>query len=69
MAPRIVTRDEVQRLISEENAQLVDVLPHTEYEEEHIAGAVNLPLKELNSRTASRLDRRRPVITYCHDYL
>jgi hypothetical protein len=32
-------------------------------------GALNIPLKELNATTAARLDRRRPVITYCHDYL
>ncbi len=62
-------RDEVRRLITEEDAQLVDVLPKGEYEQEHLAGALNLPLKQLNSASAAWLDRRRPVITYCHDYL
>ncbi len=49
-------------------AQLVDVLPADEYEAEHIAGAINLPLKELNRETAARLDRNRPVIVYCWDF-
>lgn len=37
----IIDRREVQRLVSEEGGQLVDVLPADEYAEEHIAGAVS----------------------------
>ncbi|MFA5890924.1 MAG: rhodanese-like domain-containing protein [Actinomycetota bacterium] len=66
--PQIIDRDEVQRLVRDEGAQIVEVLPRAEYEEEHIAGAINLPLKELNAETVARLDRGRPVITYCHEY-
>ena len=66
---RIISRDEVRRLMDEEDAQLVDVRARVEYDEEHIPGAVNLPVKELNATTAQRLDRKRPVITYCHDSL
>ena len=67
--PTIVDRQEVQHLRDEQDAQLVDVLPVDEYDDEHIAGAINVPLKQLNATTAARLDRTRPVITYCHDYL
>jgi rhodanese-related sulfurtransferase len=67
--PLVIDRDEVRRLVTEADAQLVEVLPRDEYEQEHLAGALNIPLKELNATTASRLDGRRPVITYCHDYL
>jgi rhodanese-related sulfurtransferase len=62
-----IRRNEVQRLLHE-GAQLVEVLPREEYEEEHLPGAVNLPLKELNRETAKQLDRDRAVIVYCHDY-
>jgi rhodanese-related sulfurtransferase len=62
-----IRRDEARRLLTE-GAQLVDVMPREEYEEEHIAGAINIPLKELNRETARQLDRSRPVIVYCHDY-
>ena len=50
-------------------AQLVEVLPAAEYEEEHLPGAVNLPLKELDAASASQLDRERPVVVYCWDSL
>ena len=65
--PAEIDRYEVQRLLAA-GAQLVDVLPAEEYAAEHIAGAINLPLKELNRDTAARLDRDRPAIVYCHDY-
>jgi rhodanese-related sulfurtransferase len=65
--PRPIDRDGVRGLVAG-GAQLVEVLPRPEYEEEHIAGAINLPLKELNRETARRLDRDRPVIVYCNDY-
>jgi rhodanese-related sulfurtransferase len=65
--PTAIDRGGVQRLL-EEGAQLVDVLPRPEFEEEHLPGAINLSLKELNRETAARLDRRRPVIVYCNDY-
>ncbi|MEX0675183.1 MAG: rhodanese-like domain-containing protein [Gaiellaceae bacterium] len=65
--PQNVTRADVQRLI-EEGAQVVEVLPAAEYEERHIAGAVNIPLRELAER-AGELDSSRPVVTYCNDFL
>jgi rhodanese-related sulfurtransferase len=64
--PSDIQRDEVQRLVAA-GAQLVDVLSRAEYDAEHIAEAINLPLKELNRETAARLDPGRPVIVYCHD--
>ena len=66
--PTPIERDEVRRLISEEDAQLVEVLPASDYEEEHITGAINIPLKELDERAPRELERRRPVIVYCNDY-
>ena len=65
--PHSIARGEVQRLL-EQGAQLVEVLPREEYEEEHLPGAINIPLKELNRETAAQLNREAPVIVYCHDY-
>jgi rhodanese-related sulfurtransferase len=62
-----VNRHEVRGLL-ERGAQLVEVLPRAEYEEEHLAGAINIPLKELSEETVRQLDRDAPVIVYCHDY-
>ena len=59
-----IWRDEVQRLLRDEAAQLVEVLPPTEFEAEHIEGAINIPLKNLDANTTSDLHKDRPVIVY-----
>jgi rhodanese-related sulfurtransferase len=64
--PRNVDRDELRRLV-EAGAQLVEVLPKEEYEEEHLPGAINIPLRRLDREAAKLLDPDRPVIVYCWD--
>jgi len=65
--PKSIDRAEVQRLVAA-GAQVVEVLPADEYEELHLPGAISIPLKELDARTAERLERGRPVVAYCHDF-
>jgi rhodanese-related sulfurtransferase len=66
--PNSIDRDEVRRLIAAEGAKLVEVLPAKEFGEEHIPGATNIPLKEVDQRAGRELDLNRPVIVYCNDY-
>ena len=47
--------------------QVVEVLPRHEYDDEHLPGALHLPLKHLDGRAAEALDEARPVIVYCYD--
>jgi rhodanese-related sulfurtransferase len=42
--PTPIDREEVQRLLAGEQAQLVDVLPAGVYEDEHLPDAINIPL-------------------------
>jgi rhodanese-related sulfurtransferase len=67
--PTVIDRDRVRQLVEQQAAQLVEVLPRAEYDEEHLPGAGSLPLKQLSAATAATLDPARPVITYCHDGL
>jgi len=63
-----IERQNVQRLIAEEQAQLVEVLPAAEYEDEHLPGAINIPFKALDRETTRGLDHAKPVVAYCYDY-
>jgi rhodanese-related sulfurtransferase len=65
--PKDVGLEEMRRLV-EERTQVVEVLPPREYAEEHLPGAVNIPLKSLNEDTAKQLNRHDPVVVYCWDY-
>lgn len=59
-----IFREEVQRLMEQDGAYLVEVLPPAEYEDEHIAGAINVPLKKLSRGSVSGLDVSKSVIVY-----
>jgi rhodanese-related sulfurtransferase len=67
MAPTRIDQEGVRDLVTQ-GAQLIEVLPADEFEKEHLFGARNIPLKELEDRHGE-LDRARPVIVYCEDSL
>jgi rhodanese-related sulfurtransferase len=50
-------------------AQLVEVLPEPEYAEEHLPGAINIPLKALDADSTAQLDKTKAVVVYCSDGL
>jgi rhodanese-related sulfurtransferase len=66
--PTRVEVDDLRSLL-DSGAQLVEVLPEDEYEEEHLPGALNIPLKRLDASTTATLDRAAPVVVYCWDYI
>jgi rhodanese-related sulfurtransferase len=65
--PTMIELEEVQRLLGE-GAQLLDVMSREAYEHSHLPGAIHISLKELDKQSTARLDRDRPIITYCSDY-
>ena len=64
--PRPIERDDVRRLL-DEGAQLVEVLPAEDFDEEHLPGAINIPLRRIDEQARERLDPSRPVVVYCWD--
>ena len=61
MDVREISRDEIKRRLDDPTLLLIDVLPHEAYAVEHIPGATNLPLAELETRAlagAARSQRR-----------
>ena len=47
------------------SAQLVEVLPEREYAEMRLPDAINIPLKQLDAKSAGVPDRDRAVVVYC----
>ena len=64
--PRSIDREEVRRLVGE-GAQLVEVLTPDEFDDEHLPGAINIPLRRIDAQARHRLDPARPVVVYCWD--
>jgi rhodanese-related sulfurtransferase len=57
------------RALLDSGAQLVEVLPSEEYEEEHLPRAISIPLGSVDARSTATLDKTNPVVIYCWDYL
>ncbi len=65
---RSILYPELRRLL-DVGAQLVEVLPVEEYAEEHLPGAINIPLKQLDAESTAQLDKRKAIVVYCWDAL
>jgi rhodanese-related sulfurtransferase len=66
MPHEIHERREVQALM-ERGAQIVEVLPRDEFEEDHLPGAIHLPLRKIEAEDRQQLDGDRPIVVYCWD--
>lgn len=64
--PKEIDRFGLRRMVAA-GAQLVEVLPAEEYAEDHLPGAISLPLRRIDAEASSVLDKTRPVIVYCWD--
>jgi rhodanese-related sulfurtransferase len=64
--PTDVDRDQVRQLVRD-GATLVEVLPARGYEDEHISGAINIPLAVLDEQAPKQLSRDEAIIVYCYD--
>ena len=63
---RAIGRDELRRLMTD-GVQLVEVLPEKEYAEDHLPGAMSIPLTRLDRETSQVLDAPQPIVVYCWD--
>lgn len=64
--PQQIDQEEARRLMAQ-GAQIIDVLPAREYGEDHLPGAVNLPLRRIEADARRVLDPGRPIVVYCAD--
>jgi len=66
MPQELHDRQKVQELM-DRGAQVVEVLPLEEFEEDHLPGAIHLPLRKIETEARRRLDPSKPTVVYCWD--
>lgn len=63
---KVVTKSEFKTLMSNKEAQLIDVRTSGEYNDGHIANAKNIDFNGANFKTnIAKLDKNKPVLVYC----
>lgn len=63
---KIVTKSEFKTLITNKEAQLIDVRTASEYNGGHIANAKNIDFNGANFKSnIAKLDKNKPVLVYC----
>ncbi len=61
-----INRTELQALVATGTVTLVDALPQSYYDQQHLPGAINLVDGDVETRAADLLpDISRTVVTYC----
>lgn len=65
MVETISTSELESRLQNSENFTLIDVLGRDHFEQEHIPGAINIPLDEVASEAMDRFDKDEDIVVYC----
>ena len=63
--PKEIDLRGLRELLERGDVQLIEVLPQSEYEEEHLPGAINIPLKSMNADAVSGLDKSGSTVVYC----
>ena len=60
----LVSMQELQQLVDKGSVYVIDVRPREEYEQNHMPGAVSMPLEELPDLLTS-LPKKKEIVAYC----
>src|ERR1041385_636895 len=62
--PIEIRRKDLKTLVDKGRAQLIDVLPPSEYKKQHLPRALNIPLDNMNAKTTQSLEKEDAIIVY-----
>lgn len=69
MIIRQITRDELMGMINgKESFKLVDVLSAESFQNEHIKGAISMPLEEMGKKARNLLHKKDKIVVYCASF-
>jgi rhodanese-related sulfurtransferase/CBS domain-containing protein len=65
--PKIIDTAAVRSLL-DDRTQVIEVLPEAAWRQEHLPGAINIPLPQMRSGALRDLDPDAPTVVYCYDH-
>ena len=64
---KTITTQELQRKLEKNNIHLVEVLDEEEFNNEHIKGAINIPLNRIATEAKEKFNSKDEIVVYCSD--
>jgi rhodanese-related sulfurtransferase len=55
----------LKEIVNNPETTIVDVRMPFEYDEEHVEGAINIPLQEIPQRVEEFKSMKQPIVVYC----
>lgn len=65
---KTIKKEELKEKLDNKEAVLIEVLEEKSYKKEHIAGAINIPLREIGTEAKKRFNKDETLVVYCSDY-
>ncbi len=65
---KTIKKEELKKKLDNKEAVLIEVLNEKAYKKEHIAGAINIPLKSIGTEAKKRFNKEETMVVYCSDY-
>lgn len=66
---KTISRDELMKMIGQKREfKLVDVLSGDSYRNQHIKGAISIPLDEIEKDAPKLLNKDETIVTYCASF-
>jgi len=59
-----IAADQLERMIAKDNPMIIDIRKKSEFDSEHVLGATNIPLNQINQHL-SEFPKDKPFVIYC----
>lgn len=65
---KTITKEELKDKLDDNDLILIEVLSEEKYKDEHIKGAINIPLKKIGMEARERFNKDDLIVVYCSNY-
>lgn len=62
---KTISTEELKEKLDKDELILIDVLSEKSYEQSHIRGAINIPLKVIGTRAKENYNKDDQIVVYC----
>ena len=64
---KTISLDELKEKMDQKKTILIEVLSEDKYKDEHIKGAINIPLKKIGTEAKKQFNLDDEIVVYCSD--